>query len=105
MNEAFHQPHHQHDQGVEERLVEDGLDQRRASEAVDQLDAVGHQHGLADDQRGGGGQQEARQLEPVVVDQEVGGEDNEVEGDQEEQRGRQQVPEGVNEAVADPPRN
>ena len=90
---------------VEERLVEDGLDQRRTAKAVDQPDVVGHQHGLADDQRRGGGEHEARQLEPVVVDQQVGGEDDEVEREQEEQRGRQHVLEGVKDAAADPPRN
>ena len=88
------------DEAVEDRLVEDGLDQRGAAKAVDQPDLVGHQDGLAHHQGSHGGDHEARRPEPVVVGQQVGGEDDQVEGDEEIERRRQQVPEGSQHAAA-----
>ncbi len=62
MDEALQHANHQDDQGIEDGLVEDGLDQRRAAKAVDHPDVVGDQHGLADDQRGGGRQRKPDSL-------------------------------------------
>ncbi len=78
--------HDRDDDGIEHRLVEDRLGERRAAELVDDANLVDDQHHLADDQRRRAGQHEGAQIEPVVARQQVGRDDDQVEGDEEIER-------------------
>ena len=103
IDDLLQEPHDQHDDGIEDRLVEDRLDQRRTAELVDDADLVDDQHHLADDQRRRTGQHEAAEVEPVIVRQQVGGEDDQVEGDEEVRGGRQQVADDRDPAMIEAP--
>ena len=83
MEKQLDDTHQRHDQRIEYGLEQDWTDERRAAIAIDEVELVGHQDHLADDQRQRRGDQEVRQREPVVVDHQVGGKDDQVEGAEE----------------------
>ena len=84
--------HDQHDDRVEDRLVENRPDQRAAAKLVDESNLVDHQNDLGHHQRGRRGQDKVRQIEPDILDRRMGGEGDQVEDDEEIDHRRKHMP-------------